>query len=105
MSVFKIGQSQAEGGGDSGSNFALYSFTDAGALKSSVLTINRANGGVSIGSQLVVGNGIQSSNNGADFTGKVWHRGNNVGDWGSLFTAPTYGLLVQAGTGTGDVSF
>jgi hypothetical protein len=56
-------------------------------------------GSLSIGGQLVV------SNLGADFTGKVWHRGNNAGDWGSLFTAPGYGLLVQAGTGTGDVSF
>ena len=42
-------------------------------------------GSLSIGGQLVV------SNLGADFTGKVWHRGNNAGDWGSLFTAPGYG--------------
>jgi hypothetical protein len=59
----------------------------------------RANG------QLIVDGGILVTSSGADITGKVWHRGNNAGDWASWFTAPTYGLMVQAGTGSGDTSF
>jgi len=48
---------------------------------------------------------ISNTAGGADFAGKVWHRGSNAGDWGSQFTAPGYGLSVQAGTGSGDYSF
>jgi len=64
-----------------------------------------AKAGDTMSGSLTIGSGLVVSSLGADFTGKVWHRGNAVGDWGSIFTAPGYGLQVQAGTGSGDVSF
>jgi hypothetical protein len=59
-------------------------------------------GSLTINNQLVV---TGSATSGADITGKVWHRGNNAPDWGSVFTAPGYGLQIQAGTGSGNISF
>jgi hypothetical protein len=64
-----------------------------------------AKAGDTMTGSLSIGSGLVVSNLGADFTGKVWHRGNNAGDYGSIFTAPGYGLSVRAGTGTGDISF
>ena len=64
-----------------------------------------AKAGDTISGSLSIGSGLVVSSLGADISGKVWHRGNAAGDFGSIFTAPGYGLQVQAGTGSGDVSF
>jgi hypothetical protein len=75
---------------------ALGAVAKAGDTMTGSLVVNGA---------LAVGSGVQVTSLGADITGKVWHRGNAAGDYGSIFTAPGYGLQVRAGTGSGDVSF
>jgi hypothetical protein len=49
-----LGDSVTEGGSNAGSNFALYRYTDAGGLIDTPLTINRANGGVTLTGALVL---------------------------------------------------
>jgi hypothetical protein len=61
--------------------------------------------GDTISGSLSIGSGLVVSSLGADISGKVWHRGNNAGDFGSQFIAPGYGLQVVAGTGSSDISF
>jgi hypothetical protein len=64
-----------------------------------------AKAGDTMSGSLSIGSGLTVSSLGADISGKVWHRGNNAGDYGSQFTAPGYGLSIQAGTGSSNVSF
>jgi hypothetical protein len=52
-----LGDSTAEGGSNAGSNFALYSYTDAGTSLGTPLTIARADGGVTLTGVLTLPNG------------------------------------------------
>jgi hypothetical protein len=49
-----LGDSSAESGGNAGSNFALYRYSDAGALLDTPLTINRVDGGVTLTGALLL---------------------------------------------------
>jgi hypothetical protein len=49
-----LGDNSAEGGGNAGSNFALYRYSDAGALLDIPLTINRVDGGVTLTGALLL---------------------------------------------------
>jgi hypothetical protein len=49
-----LGDSSAESGGNAGSNFALYRYSDAGALLDIPLTINRVDGGVTLTGALLL---------------------------------------------------
>lgn len=56
-----IGTSGVEAGANSGDNFAIYSYSDAGAFLAAPLTINRASGGVQMQNGLTVGNTLIST--------------------------------------------
>lgn len=58
-----IGTSGVEAGANSGDNFAIYSYSDAGAFLAAPLTINRASGGVQMVNGLTVGNTLVSTGN------------------------------------------
>jgi hypothetical protein len=56
-----IGTNGVEAGGNSGDNFAIYSYADNGAFLAAPLTIERASGGVQMLNGLTVGNTLVST--------------------------------------------
>ena len=94
--LVSLGDATAESGANAGSDFGIHGYTDAGAYLSTPLSINRANGGVTIPANLTAGGELKTNSGvlrlSADATqylhgagagtyylggaGHIWHAGN-----------------------------
>ena len=61
--LLQLGNGIGESGSNSGSDFAIYRYNDAGALIDSPLNINRATGNVTLGAALNTGSNISATGN------------------------------------------
>jgi len=69
--LMRIGDDSAESGSNTGSNFALYRYSDAGAYIGSTLVINRQNGTTSVSNGLQC-KGLNSDGEGLTVDNTVW---------------------------------
>jgi hypothetical protein len=92
-----LADSTAEAGSNAGSNFQINRFSDGGTFLSSVVSINRATGAVTIGGDLNVGS-----------PGTIYAHGPS-GAWACQFesanvTGNGYGVYIHAGTNASDMA-
>jgi len=75
--ILALADGGLESGGNTGSDFALYRYTDAGAWLGTALSINRANAGASFAGTLYIGGKLTVAAGGAGINGNI----DNAGDF------------------------
>ena len=74
--IMVLADTAVETGGNAGSNFGLYRYTDTGAYLGTALSVNRANGNAAFSGALNTGNKLTVAAGGSQINGNL----NNAGD-------------------------
>lgn len=101
--VMRLGDSTAEGGGDTGSDFIIHRYSNLGALIAEAMRIRRSSGEVTLGGSVVTSGNIQCGTVSGGYVGKAGWSGGYSGSVHNWFWTGALQAWVD-GTNVGNVT-